>query len=209
MIVLRARQRREGPIRHSTWPTLGPRVPRRRNPFTRWLGRTVFALLGWRLDGEWPDAPKLIVAVAPHSSNMDFVLAVAVFWGLGLKTSYLAKRSLFQFPLGILMRGLGGIPVDRSSPQGVVDALTAQFRSSAELVVGITPEGTRSGVRQWKSGFARIAQGAGVPVLPAVVNYAERVVYLRPVIEGGRAEDILAATQAAAAVGSPRNSRSA
>ncbi len=186
------------------WPTLGPRVPRRRNPLTRWLGRTVFGLLGWRLDGEWPDAPKLIVAVAPHSSNMDFVLAVAVFWGLGLRTSYLAKRSLFRFPLGIVMRRLGGIPVDRSSPQGMVDGLVERFRSSAELVVGITPEGTRSGVQQWKSGFARIAAAARVPVLPAVVNYAERVVYLRPPIDGQRAEDILAATRSAAAIGSPR-----
>ncbi len=191
------------------WPLLGPRVPRRRNPLKRWLGRRVFEWLGWRLEGEWPDEPKLIVAVAPHSSNVDIILAVAVFWGLELRTSYLAKDSLFRFPLGMIMRGLGGIPVDRSSPQGMVDDLVERFRSSASLVIGITPEGTRSGARQWKSGFARIAASARVPVLPAIVNYAERVVYLRPPIAGDRADDILAATRSAAGIGSPRHRRAA
>lgn len=187
------------------WPALGPRVPRRRNMLTRWAGRATLAVLGWRIEGEWPDEPKLIVAVAPHSSNMDFVLSVAVFWGLGLKTSYLAKRSLFWFPLGVVMRGLGGIPVDRSAPRGMVEQMVAQFRSHTQLVIGITPEGTRSGLREWKTGFARIAAGARVPVLPAIVNYAERVVYLQPVVTAaGSAEEILAATRASALIGSPR-----
>lgn len=188
------------------WPTLGPRVPQRRNPLGRWIGRGALALLGWRIQGEWPDEPKLIVAVAPHSSNVDFLLSVAVFWGLGLKTSYLAKRSLFWFPLGAILRGLGGIPVDRSAPQGMVDELAQRFRAQAQLVIGITPEGTRSGAREWKSGFARIAQSARVPVLPAIVNYAERVVFLQPVIPGsGSVQEILASTRAAAGIGSPRN----
>lgn len=161
--------------------------------------------LGWRLQGEWPDEPKLIVAVAPHSSNMDFVLSVAVFWGLNLRTSYLAKRSLFRFPLGLVMRWLGGIPVDREAPGGMVEALVKAFRDSPKLVVGITPAGTRANVREWKSGFARIAESARVPVLPAILNYAERIIYLQPVIPAGRsAAEILSATQAAAAIGRAR-----
>jgi 1-acyl-sn-glycerol-3-phosphate acyltransferase len=188
------------------WPTLDPAVPRRRNPLTRWLGRTVFALLGWRLEGSWPDSPKLIVAVAPHTSNMDFILSVAVFWGLELKTHFLAKDSLFWFPLGSLIRFLGGIPVDRSAPQGMVESLRARFAADPQLVVGITPEGTRSRVREWKSGFARISAAAGVPVLPAIVNYERKIVYLTPPISGlESADEILAATQRAASIGSPRN----
>lgn len=188
------------------WQPLGPRVPKRRNVLTRWLGRATLHLLGWRVTGSWPDEPKLIVAVAPHSSNMDFILSVAVFWGLGLKTSYLAKRSLFRFPLGIIMRGLGGIPVDRNSPRGMVEELSDRFRRQEQLVIGITPEGTRGKVREWKSGFARIAVQIGIPVLPAVISYRERIIYLRPVIEAvGSVEDVLTATKAAAAIGSPRN----
>lgn len=188
------------------WQPLGPRVPRRHNPLTRWLGRLGMRLLGWRMQGVWPDEPRLIVALAPHSSNMDFILSVAVFWGLGLKTSYLAKKSLFWFPLGFIMRALGGIPVDRSSPQGMVEDLVQQFRERDELVIGITPEGTRGDVRTWKSGFARIAALAEVPVLPAIVNYDERMVYFQPVITGmSSPEAILQATRAAALIGSPKN----
>lgn len=187
------------------WPELGPRVPRRRNPITRWIGRLALRILGWELSGEWPDEPKLIVAVAPHSSNMDFILSVAVFWGLNLRTSYLAKRSLFWFPLGTVMHWLGGIPVDRAAPGGLVGTLVRTFRDSSQLVVGITPAGTRGDVQSWKSGFARIAEEAGVPVLPAIINYDERTIYLRPMIPPDRsAEEILAATQAAASIGSPR-----
>lgn len=188
------------------WQPLGPRVPRRHNPLTRWLGRLGMRLLGWRMQGVWPDEPRLIVALAPHSSNMDFILSVAVFWGLGLKTSYLAKKSLFWFPLGFIMRALGGIPVDRSSPQGMVEGLVQQFRERDELVIGITPEGTRGDVRTWKSGFARIAALAEVPVLPAIVNYDERMVYFQPVITGmSSPEAILQATREAALIGSPKN----
>ena len=187
------------------WQPLGPRVPRRNNPITRMLGRLGLRLLGWRMQGEWPNEPKLIVALAPHSSNMDFILSVAVFWGLNLRTSFLAKKSLFWFPLGVIMRALGGIPVDRSSPHGMVDDLAGHFRSVSQLVIGITPEGTRGGVSTWKSGFARIAAAADVPVLPAIVNYEERMIYFQPLVSAeGTSETILEKTRAAASVGSPR-----
>ena len=173
---------------------------------TRWFGRTVFWLMGWRIEGEWPNCPKLIVAVAPHTSNVDFILSVAVFWGLELKTHYLAKQSLFCFPLGPIMRALGGIPVDRGSPQGMVEQLREQFAGAGQFVLGITPEGTRGRTREWKSGFARIAAAAQVPVLPAIVNYAEKVVYLQtPITTLNSVDDIVSATQRAASVGSPRN----
>jgi 1-acyl-sn-glycerol-3-phosphate acyltransferase len=169
------------------------------------LGRFGMRLMGWRLEGEWPNEPKLIVALAPHSSNMDFILSVAVFWGLNLRTSYLAKKSLFRFPLGMVMRALGGIPVDRKSPEGLVDDLAERYRSTRQLVIGITPEGTRNGVSTWKSGFARIAARARVPVLPAILNYEQKRVYLQPLIRGdGTVEEILAATKAAASIGRPK-----
>ncbi len=187
------------------WQPLGPRVPRRNNPLTRAIGRLGLRLLGWQMQGNWPDEPKLIVALAPHSSNMDFILSVAVFWGLNLRTAYLAKNSLFWFPLGTIMRGLGGIPVDRSSPQGMVDDLARRFREADQLVIGITPEGTRGGESTWKSGFARIAAAAEVPVLPAIVNYEEKMIYFQPLIPGDQSsEAILAATRDAASVGSPK-----
>jgi 1-acyl-sn-glycerol-3-phosphate acyltransferase len=195
-----------GPSKVMQWQRLGSRVPRRRNRVTRWLGRAAIRIAGWKVEGDWPDEPKLIVAVSPHSSNMDFILSVAVFWALDLKTGFLAKQSLFWFPLGAIMRGLGGIPIDRGSPGGVVEQLTARFDDAEQLVIGITPEGTRGKVREWKSGFARIAAAAQVPVLPAIVNYAQKIVYLRPVVGIGLSvEEVLAATRQAASAGFPRN----
>ena len=138
--------------------------------------------MGWRMDGHFPDRPKFIIAVAPHSSNIDFVLTIGVIMSLGLRCSYLAKASLFKFPLGILMRAFGGIPVDRSSKNGVVDQMSEHFRKAEQLILGITPEGTRSAVNRWRSGFALIAKEADVPVQPAVVNYRDKTITFSPLI---------------------------
>jgi 1-acyl-sn-glycerol-3-phosphate acyltransferase len=161
---------------------------------------------GWRIDGEFPDRSKLIIAVAPHSSNIDFVLTVAVIWGLGLRAEYLAKESLFRFPFGLLMRAFGGIPVERDSPHGLVGQMVEHFNARSSLVLGITPEGTRRTVSGWKRGFALIAQGANVPVLPAILNYRTKVIRFGDLItEVGNVDDTLRVMQQAAATGAPRS----
>ncbi|MFT4562922.1 MAG: 1-acyl-sn-glycerol-3-phosphate acyltransferase [Gammaproteobacteria bacterium] len=188
-----------------SWQELGPNVPASGNWLTMKLGRLALRLMGWRIEGEFPNQAKMIVAVAPHSSNIDFALTVAVIWGLGLRTSYLAKQSLFRFPLGVLMAALGGIAVDRQSPQGLVEQLAERFNSQTQLVLGITPEGTRSNVKKWKSGFALIAQSANVPVLPAILNYETKVVRFHALLVNfSDAEGIVAAMQQAAATGVAR-----
>ncbi len=187
------------------WPDLGARVSRRGNRFTQWFGRTVFRAMGWRLIGQFPDRPKLIVAVAPHSSNIDFVLAAAVIWGYRLNARFLAKHTLFRFPLGSIIRLFGGIPVDRRSAQGLVGQMTEQFDASEGLILGITPEGTRSRVREWRKGFAQIAAAAQVPVVPTIVNYTTREVRFADVIDDvADPEQILARVQAEAAKGVAR-----
>ena len=165
------------------WQTLGSNLPRRHNPITRLIGRTVFSLMGWRIQGEFPNRSKLVVALVPHSSNVDFILTIAVLWGLGLRSAFLMKHSLFWFPLGRILRGLGGIPVDRAGPQGLVGQMAEEFAGRKKLVLGITPEGTRRGVSEFKQGFARIAAAAAVPVLPVVLDYGTRTVRFRELIE--------------------------
>ena len=81
------------------WQVLGDRLPRTRNPLTRVLGRVVFRAMGWRIEGQFPNQSKVVVALTPHTSNMDFILTIAVLWSLGLKSSFLMKQSLFWFPL--------------------------------------------------------------------------------------------------------------
>ena len=187
------------------WQQIGSDVPAGGNWITAKIGRLAMKLMGWRIAGEFPNQPKLIVAVAPHTSNIDFLLTVIVIWGLGMRASFLVKESLFRFPLGILMSALGGIPVDRNSPQGLVAQLTERFNSQSQLILGIAPEGTRRNVLEWKRGFALIAQSAKVPVMPAILNYEKKVVHFLDVLDDvSDAERILRAVQQAAASGAPR-----
>lgn len=187
------------------WQQLGSNVPQGGNWFTATLAHSAMRLCGWRLDGEFPNEAKVIVAVAPHTSNFDFALTVGVIWGLRLRASYLAKHSLFRFPLGPVMSAFGGIPVNRDSSHGLVEQMAARFEASSQLVLGITPEGTRSKVKTWKRGFAMIAQAANVPVLPAIINYDTKVVRLHDlIVDVSDPDKTLLAVQAAAASGAPR-----
>jgi 1-acyl-sn-glycerol-3-phosphate acyltransferase len=155
---------------------LGDAVPQRGNSISRVACRWLFRLLGWRFEGNLPDVPKAVIIVVPHTSNWDFVIGVVAMFALGVRVSFLAKHTLFWFPLGVVMQWLGGVRVDRSSASGVVEQITGEFSRSRQLVLVVAPEGTRGQVRRWKTGFYRIAKAAGVSIVPASFDYARRIV---------------------------------
>jgi 1-acyl-sn-glycerol-3-phosphate acyltransferase len=166
-------------------PHLGAAIPRRGSGGLRFVGRAMLAALGWRVEGELPNLPKLVIAVAPHTSNWDFVVGVAAMFALDLRIDFLGKHTLFRGPLGAFMRGIGGIPVDRSHPGGVVEDAIAAFGRVPQRVLAIAPEGTRKGAARFKSGFLRIARGAGVPVVLATLDYGARSVRFGPTFTPG------------------------
>jgi 1-acyl-sn-glycerol-3-phosphate acyltransferase len=172
----------------SGWPVLGDQIPVRGNRITRAVGHGLLRLMRWRVEGEFPNLPKFVVAVAPHTSNWDFVVGLAAMFALDLRIGYLGKHTLFRWPFGGLMRWTGGIPVDRSSPHGVVGDSVAAFTKMDRRILAIAPEGTRSRVGHFKSGFLQIARGAGVPVVLATLDWGARVVRLGPSFEPG--EDV-------------------
>ncbi|MBY6064935.1 acyltransferase [Pseudidiomarina sediminum] len=135
---------------------------------------------GWRIEGQLPDTRQAIIPVAPHTSNWDFFVGVFVMLALGLKLSYLGKHTIFRFPVNGLLRWLGGIPVDRRSAQGVVGQMVEQFKQRDELILALAPEGTRTRVQEWKKGFIHIAKSAQVPVVPVAMDFARKVVDIRP-----------------------------
>ena len=137
-------------------------------------------LLRWRIEGEIPDEPKLVIAVAPHTSNWDFVVGIAAMFTMDLRLSYLAKHTLFRPPFGGPMRWTGGIPVDRSSPHGVVGDAVAAFERSDKRLLAIAPQGTRTAGARYKSGFIHIARGARVPITFATLDYGVRCLRLGP-----------------------------
>jgi 1-acyl-sn-glycerol-3-phosphate acyltransferase len=174
----RVRRRRLSPI-----PVLPPSLPRRGNGFSRWLGRAALALAGWRIEGELPDRPKLVAIVAPHTSNWDFIVGILAVFALGIRVRFLAKHTLFWPPLGWLMRWFGGMPVNREAPQGLVPQVVEAIEKAPSVFLAITPAGTRSSTRPWKSGFYHIAVAARVPILPAALDGGARAIRLFPAFE--------------------------
>ena len=156
-----------------------PQVPASRR-FSRWLGRTILRLGGWRVIGTFPDIPRLVLIAAPHSSNWDGIWGMAAKMALGFDARNLGKDSLFWWPLSVVLRRLGVIPLDRSKPQGVVEQSIELIRQSPQLWFALAPEGTRKPVQQWKAGFLKIAHGAGVPVLMAYFHYPDRTIGIGP-----------------------------
>lgn len=164
---------------------IGSRVPRRGNAFSRGLARVFLRLLGWQLVGRFPDLPKMVLIGAPHTSNWDGVLGLATLMALGLRARTMIKDSAFKGPLGLLLRWFGAIPIDRHSSKGVVEQSIDAFASSPQCLLLIAPEGTRDGASEWKRGFWHIARGAGVPVLPAAIDYRAKTITFGELLESG------------------------
>lgn len=169
----------------SSIPVLGARVPRRGSAPMRWIGRSVLDLLGWRVEGELPDLPKFVIAVAPHTSNWDFVVGAAAMFALDLRLAFISKHTIFRWPFKGVLRWMGAIPVDRSSSHGIVGESVDAFGRMERRILVIAPEGTRSKVERFKTGFLHIARGAQVPVALATLDYGARCVRLGPAFEVG------------------------
>jgi 1-acyl-sn-glycerol-3-phosphate acyltransferase len=163
-------------------PPLSALAPRRGYGVFAALGRGWLRLAGWRVEGEFPNVARCVIVAAPHSSNWDFVHGIAVVFAAGLRVSFIAKHTLFRGPLGRFMRWAGGLPVDRSRPHGLVEGIVAAFGRPEPLWFGITPEGTRTQVARFKTGFYRVAIAAEVPLLPVVFNYRRRRLILLPLV---------------------------
>lgn len=160
---------------------LPPQAPRVHAPISRRLGALWLRLAGWRLVGEFPDVPKAVVIAAPHSSNMDGLHGLAMKQVLGLDVHFLAKRQLFWWPLGPILRQLGAIPIDRgNSGAGLIDSAVTQFAEKEKFWLGVAPEGTRKVVPRWKTGFWRIAKAANVPIVPAYFHYPTKQIGVGP-----------------------------
>jgi 1-acyl-sn-glycerol-3-phosphate acyltransferase len=138
--------------------------PRMGNQFTRWLGRFVLQCMGWKMVGKLPAKKKLIIVGMPHTSNWDFIIAMACMQSVGLKVSFMMKREAFLWPFGTLFKYLGGVPIDRSSQKNVTSQMVEWFGRNENVWMGITPEGTRSKVSDYKKGYLRISKAAGVPI---------------------------------------------
>lgn len=143
-------------------------------PIFAWLSIVLLRLRGWKIEGEFPKIPKFVMIAVPHTSNWDFPITLGICFALRAKIYWMGKASLFKGPMGPIMRWLGGIAVDRSKSNNLVQQMIDIYNGSEQLVVTIPPEGTRSKVRSWKTGFYHIAAGANVPIVLGYLDYQRK-----------------------------------
>ena len=143
----------------------------------QWLGKIMLSIFGWKVKGsianEYSDK-KLVVIVAPHTSNWDGILGFAAIAGLDVRIIFIGKHTAFQYPLGVFLRYIGGIPVDRSRPGGVIQVVIDKIKNNENALIALSPEGTRSKVVEWKTGFLRIAKELNAKIVPVSLDFSKK-----------------------------------
>ena len=139
------------------------------------FSQLIFKLFGWEIDENAPKGlKKCVICMGPHTSNFDFILGKLAFMQYGVKGSFLIKKELFFFPLGLILKAMGGIPVDRKSNNNFTEQAVEYFKNNDTMYMVFTPEGTRGYNPKWKKGFYYIAQNANVPIYLAYVDYSKK-----------------------------------
>jgi 1-acyl-sn-glycerol-3-phosphate acyltransferase len=151
-------------------------VPCQPRAWAAWLVK----LMGWKIEFDGLPAKQGVLIGYPHTSNLDFITMMPVKWAVGLPVQFFAKASLFRIPLfGRWIRFIGAVPIDRSSPKGVVgemvEALKQHKQNDTLLWIGLSPEGTRKLTEGWRSGFYQLALGADVPLCMLRIDYGNKV----------------------------------
>jgi len=137
---------------------------------------------GWRALGQVPEPRRFILIAAPHTSNWDFVNFLGLTADLRIRPYFMAKLSLFRWPLGGFIRQMGGVPVDRRGGGNVVEQMTREFARRAEFMLTVAPEGTRGKTAKWRTGFYQIALAAKVPMVVGMMDYGTKTGGLGPLI---------------------------
>jgi len=148
------------------------------------LSRIILWISGWKVIGEIPEGlKKFVMVAAPHTSNWDLLYARAAFYLMDIPLKYTVKKELFFFPLGNILGGLGGIPINRKSKENMVDKMVALYKEREELCILVTPEATRSYSAEWKKGFYFIAEGADIPIVLGYLDYKKKHAGIGPMLK--------------------------
>ena len=159
------------------FPTLPDRVPARGNCLSRNIFKNIFLAQGWHFKGEFPNLPKAVAIISPHTSNIDAWYGFTALLGLGIKITIFGKHTLFKTPLKPLLNWIGVIPVQRNAQQGLTQQIIDFINTQTQIWVGMAPEGTRKRAETIKSGFYRIAVGAHIPIVMFSFDYAHKTIH--------------------------------
>jgi len=150
----------------------------KRSVLAQKFGRTILRIMGWRVVGEIPSHERILIIGAPHTSNWDFVLAMAAILALNLKLRWLGKHTIFKPGVRWFMDWLGGIPVNRGQPESIVDNVARLVEQDKGIVIGLAPEGTRKKVEKWKTGFLRIAEAIDCKIFLVGLDFPSKRIVL-------------------------------
>jgi 1-acyl-sn-glycerol-3-phosphate acyltransferase len=170
-------------IKKTDLPTIPDCIPTARGELSSHIGLAILNILGWQVIGELPKKAKFVVAVAPHTSNWDFVVTIATMLAMNLRVRFMGKKAIFIWPFKSILKSWGGIAIDRNVKHGVVEQMVQQFKQNDQLILGIAPEGTRGKTHEWKSGFLHIAFQANVPVVPLSLDFAHKQLKFHPAVD--------------------------
>ena len=149
--------------------------------FLSWLSTTIFRVLGWKITGDMPDLPKFVLIAAPHTSGWDVPIMLMAAYHFKIKLNWFGKDATFRWPLGILTRRLGGIPIDRHKRENKVASMVAQIQAADQFAFALSPEGTRY-KSEWKTGFYYIAHQAGIPLVCSYIDFGKKMTGIGPII---------------------------
>ncbi len=149
----------------------------------KWIGKAFLGASGWKMRGERPPVDRYVIIAAPHTSNWDMPFMLAMAFVYDIPVRWMGKHTLFKPPFGAFFKRLGGIPIIRHRPGGVVGQMVEHFETDESLVLMVPAEGTRSHVDYWKSGFYHIARAANVPVVLSYLDFGTKTGGIGPVIE--------------------------
>ena len=160
--------------------------------FFQWMGATTLIYFGWQVSGNIPNEERIVIIAAPHTSNWDFVLAIAALFALNINIKWLGKDSLFRPGLSWFFKWLGGIPVNRDNPAFLIDHVVKIVEKEKGLVIGMSPEGSRKKVNRWKSGFLRIAEQTNSKILFLSIDSPSKTLKIGQIFEpsGNRENDL-------------------
>ena len=142
------------------------------------IGKFFLTITGWKFKGDIPRSDRIILVAGPHTSNWDFLLALAFIFGLNLNVFWVGKHTLFKNGFSKIMRKLGGIPVDRASPELLMNEVSHIVKKQQGVIIAISPEGTRKKVERLKSGFLRIAKTTNSQILLAGIDFESKLIHL-------------------------------
>ncbi len=143
-------------------------------------------VLGWKVINHYPNPDKCVIAIAPHTSNWDFIIGKLAYSSLGRTANFLIKKEWFVFPFNIFFSSIGGIPIERGKKGSTTEILAEEFSKHEKLQLAITPEGTRKPNAEWKKGFYFIALKANVPIMLVGLDYGRKeAIFLGEFIPSG------------------------